>query len=201
MSKLIELTIPVILASESSYKRSLLERLQIPFKVHAPYIDESLKENEMPREAALRLAKEKAESVAAHYSKKEHLVIGCDQIAYINDGKNHPFLGKPGTEQKARAQLQRSSTQLVSFYTAFHILSTLDNTKQYHCDLTEVKYRSLNDKDIDAYLQQEDVLNCAGSAKVEGLGIGLLEAVSSTDPSALIGLPLIQLSKALKSFN
>jgi len=190
---------PIVLASASSYKKELLDRLQIDFSCHAANIDESIFLNECPKKASLRLAEQKAKAVAINYQNTNTLIIGCDQVAYINDNKTNPFLGKPGTLETAKQQLQRSSGNIVSFYTAFYIHQTQKNKTFKYVDITKVKYRDLNEADINDYLQRENALDCAGSCKVEGLGISLLEQVESKDPSALIGLRLIALRMHLKN--
>lgn len=187
----------LILASASRYKKELLQRLKIDFSTLPADIDESIAKDEAPRQAALRLAREKAETVARHISQQNCLILGCDQIAYLADDNNPAFLGKPGTRQNAKKQLQAASGRQLHFFTAFYLLETNTGRQLEGCDETRVKYRLLSDTQIDAYLDKEDALDCAGSAKVEGLGISLLEEVSTTDPTALIGLPLIQVSQAL----
>jgi len=174
-----------------------MERLQLTFTCHAPYIDETIAHNEHPKAASQRLAKAKAITIQAHYSNTNTLIIGCDQVAYSHDGEQAYFLSKPGSFEKAKQQLQRASGNKVSFYTSFYLYQTQSDVSVSHTDITEVHYRNLTHQEIDNYLAHEDVLNCAGSAKVEGLGISLLEKVDSIDPTALIGLPLIALNKAL----
>lgn len=196
-----KLNYPLVLASGSAYKKELLERLQLEFTIHAPNIDETINNNENPKEAAQRLAEQKAKAIASKYQSTNTLIIGCDQVAFINDGKANPYLGKPGTRENAKAQLQRSSGNSINFYTAFYIHQTLKTEAKSYVDITEVEYRILSDKEIEDYLSRENALDCAGSCKVEGLGISLLEKVASKDPSALIGLPLITLSKQLEIFN
>ncbi len=190
----------MILASGSKYKKELLSRLQYEFTCETADINESIEKHETPSMASLRLAKEKAEAIKTKHSSDKTLIIGCDQIAFIDDGHDNPFIGKPGTREKALEQLERSSGQQISFYTAFHILSKQDDYSFEHVDLTLVKYRKLKRWEIEDYLDMEDALDCAGSAKIEGLGISLLESVESKDPSALIGLPLIELNKQLLKF-
>jgi septum formation protein len=190
---------PIVLASASSYKKELFERLQIEFTCHAADIDEEIAANEKPENAALRLSKQKAKAIAENYTKQNTLIIGCDQVAYINDGLANPYLGKPNTSQNAKAQLLRSSGNSIHFYTAYYIHQTKIDKPFSHVDITEVIYRDLDDKTIEDYLNRENALDCAGSCKVEGLGISLLAKVKSEDPSALIGLPLIELSLTLNS--
>lgn len=192
---------PIVLASASVYKKQLLERLQIEFTTHAPDIDETIEANENPRIAALRLAKQKANTLDKYYQQSNTLIIGCDQVAFINDGQTEPYLGKPGTRENAFVQLKRSSGNTITFYTAFYVHQTLINKSTSHIDVTKAKYRTLSDAEINDYLDRENALDCAGSCKIEGLGISLLEEVVSKDPSALIGLPLITLNAALNKFS
>jgi len=187
----------VILASASSYKKDLLTRLKIEFSIVPANIDESIAKHEAPKQAALRLAREKALTVARQVSPQSCIIIGCDQVAYLDDDKNEPFLGKPGSTENAKKQLKRASGRNVHFFTAFYMLETASGEHREGCDETRVQYRKLSETDIDYYLDNENALDCAGSAKVEGLGISLLEEVSTKDPTALIGLPLIQVSQAL----
>lgn len=191
---------PLILASASTYKKQLLERLQFEFTCEAADIDEKIHAQEKPEKAALRLAKEKAEAIKAKHPDQDSLIIACDQVAYIDDGKAIPFIGKPGSKENAYLQLERSSGQTVAFHTAIHILQSAGCYSFEYADLTIVKYRMLNPEEIKDYLDREHALDCAGSAKIEGLGISLLESVESKDPSALIGLPLIELNKQLMKF-
>lgn len=192
---------PIVLASGSRYKKELFERLQIEFSTHAADIDESIKPNEKPKLAALRLAKQKAKALDKYYQHTNTLIIGCDQVAFINDGQTEPYLGKPGTRENAFTQLKRSSNNTINFYTAFYMYQTLNDKVTSYVDVTKVKYRTLSDADINDYLDRENALDCAGSCKVEGLGISLLEEVQSKDPSALIGLPLIKLNAALNNLS
>lgn len=182
----------LILASTSSYRRELLHRLQLPFTVVAPGVDETPLPGELPAELARRLALAKAQVVANLHPKA--CVIGSDQVCDLH---GEP-LGKPGTLDKAQAQLRRLSGQAVVFRTAVAVVredvgyqgSTLVNI--------EVRFRELTDKDITHYLAREPALDCAGSAKSEGLGIALLASVNSDDPTALVGLPLIQTCRLLR---
>ncbi len=182
----------LILASTSSYRRELLHRLQLPFTVVAPGVDETPLPGELPAQLARRLALAKAQVVANLHPKA--CVIGSDQVCDLH---GEP-LGKPGTLDKAQAQLRRLSGQAVVFRTAVAVVredvgyqgSTLVNI--------EVRFRELTDKDITHYLAREPALDCAGSAKSEGLGIALLASVNSDDPTALVGLPLIQTCRLLR---
>ena len=182
----------LILASTSSYRRELLHRLQLPFTVVAPGVDETPLPGEPPAELARRLALAKAQVVANLHPKA--CVIGSDQVCDLH---GEP-LGKPGTLDKAQAQLRRLSGQTVVFRTA---VAVVREDVGYQCSTLvniEVRFRELTDKDIAHYLAREPALDCAGSAKSEGLGIALLASVNSDDPTALVGLPLIQTCRLLR---
>ncbi len=180
---------PLILASASPYRKELLQRLHLPFDCRPADVDETCQ----PGEPGPVLASRLAESKAMHIARLEHdaLVIGSDQVAQLDD----QILGKPGDYQTAFHQLQAASGKVVSFHTAVCLVAS--GTRRSHLDLTTVHFRSLEDAEIDAYLRQEDALDCAGSFKAEGLGIALFERIHSTDPTALLGLPMIWLSRAL----
>ncbi len=182
----------LILASTSSYRRELLHRLQLPFTVVAPGVDEAPLPGELPAELARRLALAKAQVVANLHPKA--CVIGSDQVCDLH---GEP-LGKPGTLDKAQAQLRRLSGQAVVFRTAVAVVR--EDVGYQGCTLVniEVRFRELTDKDIAHYLAREPALDCAGSAKSEGLGIALLASVNSDDPTALVGLPLIQTCRLLR---
>ena len=180
----------LILASTSKYRRELLERLRIPFEVISPKVDETPLTGESTLELALRLAHAKAAAVA-----KEHphaWVIGSDQVADLCGAA----IGKPGTFERALAQLQLMRGQTVIFQTALCLMK--DDIQTSLCVPTEVSFRKLPDSVLEAYLLAEEPYDCAGSAKSEGLGISLLESIKSDDPTALIGLPLIALTGLLR---
>jgi septum formation protein len=177
----------LILASTSPYRRALLERLGIPFEVKAPGVDESALPAESPASLALRLAEAKARAVGAY--SPASLVIGCDQVAAL-DGA---CLGKPGGHAEAVAQLTAMRGRDVVFHTALALLNTASGRIQLASVPTTVRFRACSDIEIERYLALEQPYDCAGSAKIEGLGIALVERVTNDDPSALIGLPLIQL--------
>lgn len=182
----------IVLASTSAYRRMLLERLQIPFETDRPETDESPLPGEAPAATAERLALEKARAVAARWP--DALIIGSDQVAHLGD----EVFGKPGTEARAVAQLQRMRGQTVVFHTALAVLDTRSGQAQVEGVPTHVRFRTLSDEEIRRYVERERPLDCAGSAKSEGLGITLLDAMSGDDPTALIGLPLIALSRMLR---
>lgn len=183
----------LILASTSRYRRELLSRLTADFGVESPEIDESARDGELPAELAQRLALDKAAAVATRFP--DALVIGSDQSATI-DGVEP--IGKPGDFEGARAQLRAASGRTMHFHTALAAVRTVDGFSEQALVGTRVRFRTLTEGEIDAYLHKERPYDCAGSAKVEGLGIALLEAVEGDDPTALIGLPLIALSRMLR---
>ncbi len=183
----------VVLASTSAYRKMLLERLHLPFETDRPETDETPLPGEAPAAIAARLAAEKARAVAARWP--DALVIGSDQVAYLGD----EIFGKPGTEARAIAQLQRMRGQTVVFHTALALLNTRSGHLQVEGIPTRVRFRDLSDEEIRRYVAKERPLDCAGSAKSEGLGITLLDAMPGEDPTALIGLPLIALSRMLRA--
>lgn len=184
----------VILASSSPYRRELLERLRIPFDVAVPAIDETAHAGETPDATALRLAEAKARAVGSALPADEAvLVIGSDQVATY-DGLQ---IGKPGTHGKALAQLQAMRGREVLFHSALCLFDSRSGAAQTVDVVTRVQFRDLPDAALEAYLRAETPYDVAGSAKSEGLGIALLEAIHSDDPTALIGLPLIALSGML----
>ena len=182
----------LVLASTSPYRRELLERLQIPFETVAPQADESALSGEAPEATALRLAEAKARAVTNAYP--DALIIGSDQVAAVGDER----FGKPGTRANARAQLRAMSGREIVFHTGLCLLDAASDTAQTRCIDVHVGFRDLSDAEIEAYLDKEDALNCAGSAKSEGLGISLLAYLRGDDPNALIGLPLIALCDMLR---
>ncbi|WP_341649400.1 Maf family protein [Thauera humireducens] len=183
----------LVLASTSAYRRTLLERLTIPFSVARPDTDETPLPGETPAATAERLAAEKARAVARDWP--DALIIGSDQVAHMG---NEVF-GKPGTEARAVEQLQRMSGQTVIFHTALALLNTRSGHIQVEGVPTSVRFRTLGEDEIRRYVAKERLLDCAGSAKSEGLGIALLDALSGDDPTALIGLPLIALCRMLRA--
>jgi septum formation protein len=184
----------VVLASTSRYRRELLARLLPDFAVDAPDVDETPIAGESPRDLAIRLASAKAQAVAARHP--DAIIIGSDQVAEL-DGI---ALGKPGSVEAARAQLAASSGHTVSFHTALCVLDMRNNAAVAHSarDCTQVVFRTLDAATIARYVDAEEPLDCAGSFKAEGLGIALFERIESSDPTALIGLPLIALAHLLR---
>lgn len=181
----------IVLASSSPYKKQQLRTLGIDFDVATTTVNESILPNENACNASQRLATLKAKAVINAYT--DTLIIGSDQTAELGT----MILGKPGTEEQAFRQLSHSSGQTVTFYSAITLFNT--SNSQYQCQVTttKVQFRKLSSAEINAYLEKEYVLNCAGSFKAEALGISLFHSVSSQDPSALIGLPLIALNHML----
>jgi septum formation protein len=182
----------LILGSTSPYRRELLERLRWPFEVVAPQVDEAARPGEAPSALALRLAWAKARAVAA--TRPEAVVIGSDQVAEL-DGQP---IGKPGSHDRAVAQLQRLSGRQVAFHTAVAVVCQQTQYAQASMATVQVRFRQLTDAQIERYLQLEQPYDCAGSAKCETLGISLLEAIDSDDPTALVGLPLIRTARLLR---
>jgi septum formation protein len=182
----------LILASGSPYRRALLARLGVAFAVESPDVDEAARQQEPPRERALRLAQEKAMKVATAHPAA--LVIGSDQVA-CSAGV---VLDKPGTVDAARSQLGRLSGSIAEFHTACAAICLDQNHRVTHVDTTRVMFRTLQAAEIERYVAAERPLDCAGSFKAEALGISLLERIESSDPTALIGLPLIWVASALR---
>ena len=184
---------PLVLASTSRYRRELLQRLGLDFTVQAPDVDETPADGEAPHALALRLALAKAQAVAK--LQPEAVVIGSDQVADLH---GEP-LGKPGTHARATLQLQRMRGQRVVFQTAVAVVCQASGFAQVDLAAVEVQFRALNDAEIERYLRAEQPYDCAGSAKSEGLGISLLDAIHNDDPTALIGLPLIRTCRLLRA--
>jgi len=182
----------IVLASTSIYRRELLERICKDFAVVAPNIDETPILTETPAECAMRLSAEKARAGALLISGD--IFIGSDQVAECNN----QILHKPGTKEKAIAQLMFSSGKLAKFHTGVCVFNQTTDSHDCATITTEVKFRSLTVEEIKRYVDREDVLGCAGSAKSEGLGISLLDSIHGPDPTALIGLPLITLTRMLR---
>lgn len=183
----------LVLGSTSRYRRELLARLGLPFDVAAPAVNETPLVGEAPRALALRLALAKARAVAAAHPQA--VVIGSDQVADL-DGEP---LGKPGNHERATAQLRRMRGQTVVFHTALAVVCQATSFEQVDLAPARVRFRDLSDAEIERYLHAEQPYDCAGSAKSEGLGIALLDAIDSDDPTALIGLPLIRTCRMLRA--
>jgi septum formation protein len=181
----------LVLGSSSIYRHELLRRLQIPFEVYNPEIDETPLAEESPDTTALRLAAAKTRMVAV--SHPDALIIGADQVAVLGGIQ----LGKPLNHANATQQLRLIRGKEVVFHTALSLLNSDKDNMQIRLVSSRVKFRKLSDQQIDNYLDREQPYHCAGSAKLEGLGIALIEHIVSEDPSALIGLPLIALVEML----
>ncbi len=183
----------LVLGSTSRYRGELLQRLRIPFEVHAPEVDETPRLDETPAPLAVRLALEKARAVARHCPSA--VVIGADQVADLNGLS----LGKPGNHARATGQLRQMRGKTVIFQTAVAVVCVDTGFEQGSLAAVRVKFRDLSDDEIENYLLAEQPYDCAGSAKSEGLGIALLESIDSDDPTALIGLPLIRTCALLRA--
>jgi septum formation protein len=184
---------PLVLGSSSRYRRELLSRLRLEFTVEIPDLDESQRTGEAPRELALRLAVAKARAVAAKVPQA--IVIGSDQVAELAG----EALGKPGSHEKAVAQLRQMRGETVVFHTAVAVVCMQTGFEQVDLAPVKVKFRRLTDAEIETYLRLEQPYDCAGSARSEGLGVALLDAIESDDPTALVGLPLIRTCRMLRA--
>lgn len=184
---------PLVLASTSPFRRELLQRLGIPFETAAPNVDESPLENETPQALVARLAEAKARACADQFP--DALIIGSDQVAVLDK----KILGKPGTHENAVQQLQVVSGRQVEFLTGLCLFNSQTQNTQVSVVPFSVKFRQLNEQQIENYLLREQPYNCAGSFKSEGLGIALFEKLQGDDPNTLIGLPLIELIRMLEN--
>lgn len=186
----------LILASTSRYRRELLQRLRLPFEIVAPQVDETPQPGEAPAALAQRLALAKARAVAELHPQA--LVIGSDQVCEL-DGQ---ALGKPGTHARATEQLQRLRGRSVVFHTAVAVAGSARSGQPFEqADMASVKvrFRMLEDAEIETYLRLDEPYDCAGSGRCEALGITLLDAIDSDDPTALVGLPLIRTARMLRA--
>ena len=187
----------LILASTSPYRRTLLQRLGLPFSCISPNIEEARQANEAPLDLARRLARAKAQRIASLHV--EDWVIGSDQVAVLGETDSDPqILGKPGNSSNCIRQLEESSDRTVVFLTAVAVLRHADRAAFEFVDTTRVRFRRLERETIARYVALESPLDCAGGFKSEGLGISLCESIESSDPTALVGLPLIRLAAALR---
>lgn len=182
----------LVLASTSPYRKELLQRLGLPFETAAPDVDESRGAGEAAGDMVRRLAEHKARAVAARFPGS--LIIGSDQVAVLGD----TILGKPGTHERAVAQLTEASGRHVSFLTGLCLYNSRTDQAQVDVVPFHVVFRQLTSRQIEHYLTRERPYNCAGSFKSEGLGIALFERLEGDDPTALIGLPLIRLVRMLE---
>lgn len=188
-----QLPLRLVLASTSRYRRELLARLCIPFETVAPDVDENPAGGEAPSALAGRLASAKAHAARAAFP--DALIIGCDQVAVIGT----TLLAKPGGHDQAAAQLALMSGQKVAFYTALCVLNARTSRQQAAIEQVKVHMRTLTSAEIERYLRLEQPYDCAGSARIEGLGIALVARIEGDDPNALIGLPLIRLCEMLRN--
>ena len=186
------LALRLILASTSRYRRELLMRLALPFDVISPQVDECALLGEAPSRLAERLALAKAAAVAAGHPGA--VVIGSDQVAEL-DGRT---IGKPHTHEAATAQLRAMSGRAVAFHTAVAVVRADKHFAEVLCAHVQVRFRALDDGQIERYLRADQPYDCAGSAKSESLGIALLASIDSDDPTALVGLPLIRTCELLR---
>ena len=205
----------IVLATSSKYRKELMKRLAVSFISASPGIDEKRKPKESAYSLARRLSEEKSQSQAYVYT--DHLIIGSDQVAILNPLKLDPsnlnapsfiskpcmqedavFITKPDGREEAFNQLKAQSGQRVTFLTGVAVLDTRRNSVETDVVITEVLFRKLNEKEINNYLTKDTPYDCTGSLRIESCGISLLDAVYSSDPTALIGLPLIQLRKMLR---
>jgi len=176
----------LILASTSTYRRALLQKLHLEFACCAVQVDETALPDETGPALALRLSIAKAQEAAA---TRRGLIIASDQVAVCNG----VLLGKPGSVEVAAEQLARQSGQVVAFHTAVCVLDTAANRHLTDLDTCYVHFKPLSTEQIRRYLAVEQPLDCAGSFKSEGYGICLFERINGDDPNALVGLPLIKL--------
>jgi septum formation protein len=182
----------LILASSSKYRKLLLDRLGIPFECQSPEIDESALADELPLDLSQRLAIEKAEVISQE--NPQAIIIGSDQLAAFKG----EIIGKPGSFPAAFEQLSLFSGQVVEFHTTVSVQLLHSGFHESHTDLTRVYFRTLKRDEIERYLEKEKPFDCAGSFKAESLGVTLFDRISSEDPTALIGLPLIRTSAILR---
>ena len=183
---------PLILASTSPYRRSLLQRLGLPFEAIRPEVGEDPLPGESPVDRALRLSLAKAQAVAVRYPNA--IVIGSDQVA----AAGNQVLDKPGDAANARAQLAALSGSTAKFYTGCALVGLSGSVRLSHLDTTTVYFRSLSAAEIERYVEREKPFDCAGGFKSEALGVTLFESIETTDPAALVGLPLIWVACALR---
>lgn len=187
----------LVLASSSRYRAELLARLGLPFETRSPDVDETRRPAEPATALVRRLAERKADAVADAVAGRcpDALIIGSDQVA-VCDGQ---ILGKPGSVERAEAQLALLSGNTVTFHTGLCLLDAASSTRQTGVVTTPVRFRRLTPAEIADYVARERPLDCAGAFKSEGLGIALFDAIGGDDPSALIGLPLIELCRMLRA--
>jgi MAF protein len=190
------MSLPILLASSSTYRKQLLEKLQLDFSCSSPDIDESLLANETAEHYVERLAIEKAKVLSQQYPK--HIIIGSDQCAVLNIDGEDKILGKPHTVDNAIDQLTQASGKQVKFLTGLCVFNSQTGKQLSLVEPFIVHFRNLNHEHIERYIEAERPLDCAGSFKSEGLGIRLFKALEGRDPNSLIGLPLIALVDLLE---
>ncbi|AFJ99972.1 septum formation inhibitor Maf [Cronobacter sakazakii] len=183
----------IVLASTSPFRRSLLEKLGLPFETAAPETDETPYADETAQQLVLRLALQKAQALREKYPR--HLIIGSDQVCVLNN----TITGKPHTFENGIKQLQQASGNVVTFYTGLALFNSETGAYQVDCEPFHVHFRSLSTSEIENYLHRETPWQCAGSFKSEGLGITLFERLDGRDPNTLVGLPLIRLCEMLRN--
>ena len=183
----------IVLGSTSRYRAELLGRLGLDFVTASPDTDEAPLSGELPAATAFRLAIAKAQSLKSRFQNA--LIIGADQVA----DQNGIAIGKPGTREKAIEQLRQMRGQTLIFHSGLALLNTATNNTQSRIVATTVRFREYSNEEIENYLDRENALDCAGSAKSEGLGIALIASMQSDDPTALVGLPLIALTDMLRA--
>nr|WP_299593838.1 Maf family protein [uncultured Microbulbifer sp.] len=184
----------LILASSSPYRRSLLEKLRLPFESASPHINEEALPGESAPALATRLATEKARALSGQFP--DAIIIGSDQVAECRGKK----LGKPGTRENAVEQLLFCAGQTVTFHTGLCVMDSNTDTHTTICDPFQVHFRKLTQAEAEQYVELDNPLDCAGSFKAEGLGIALFEKMEGNDPNTLVGLPLIRLIDTLKPY-
>jgi MAF protein len=190
------MSLPLLLASSSAYRKQLLEKLQLPFTCASPDIDESIRLDESPHSYVQRLAIEKAKALKDDYPN--HIIIGSDQCAVLEANGQQCVLGKPHNVKNAIQQLSQASGQSVTFLTGLCVYNSATQQENSLVEPFIVHFRNLTRTQIERYIDQENPLDCAGSFKSEGLGIRLFSALEGRDPNSLIGLPLIALVDLLE---
>ncbi|MBJ3815494.1 septum formation inhibitor Maf [Shimwellia pseudoproteus] len=183
---------PIILASTSPFRRTLLEKLGLPFQCAAPEVDETPRPGEDARHLVQRLAQAKAQALSHQFPA--HLIIGSDQVCVIDNN----ITGKPHSEENAIAQLSKARGKIVTFYTGLALFNSENGQLQCEVEPFDVHFRHLTDEEIINYIRKEQPLQCAGSFKSEGLGITLFNRLDGRDPNTLVGLPLIALCAMLR---
>ncbi len=183
--------LPLVLASTSRYRAQLLEKLGLPFEAASPEVDERRHEHESPVDLVRRLAEAKARAVRERFPAA--LIIGSDQVACIEE----EILGKPGSEEKAIAQLLRMRGRRVTFHTGLCLFNSAEDRVLVSCEDYHVHFRELNKHQVRRYVEKELPFDCAGSFKSEGYGITLFSRLEGDDPNSLVGLPLIRLVEML----